>query len=197
MLRPTSDPAIQTKRRGKRRLKRRKFCNDPVDSVGTSEEPPVYCLSISPIVVALIRRRCMRLSLSSWWGTLLGLLLFAACSPIRQTAAPTTTTGAGSAIPSARHGPVKVEAVTNAGISGTFTARDNGDGTTLLEIKLDNASDFNPWGIYPLLDCASGVPVDRRPLFALPDIEVEPPFRCSVLADQLRPTIPGRRIRSL
>jgi len=81
------------------------------------------------------------------------------------------TTVAASEIPSGRHGSVKVEAVNNSGISGTFTARDNGDGTTLLEIKLDNASDFNPWGIYTLIDCASGVPLDQRPIFELPDIE--------------------------
>jgi len=67
---------------------------------------------------------------------------------------------------------VIVEAVNNSGIRGTFTARDIGDGTTLLEIKLDNASDFNPWGIYTLIDCAGGVPLDQRPIFELPDIEV-------------------------
>src|SRR6185503_5144771 len=127
----------------------------------------------------------MRQSLSSWWGTLFVLLMFAACSPAGQTAAPPTISElaatptlfpatpsiAGSDIPSARYGSVKIEAVNNSGMSGTFTARDNGDGTTLLEIKLDNAGDFNPWGIYTLVDCASGVPLDQRPIFELPDIE--------------------------
>src|SRR6266487_5630689 len=127
----------------------------------------------------------MRLSLSSWWGTLF-LLILVSCSPIRQTARPptksepaatptllpTTTLVATSNIPSTRYGSVEVEAVSNSAISGTFTARDNGDGTTLLEIKLDNASDFNPWGIYTLINCASGVPLDQRPIFELPDIEV-------------------------
>ncbi len=126
----------------------------------------------------------MHLSLSSCWGTLF-LLMLASCSPIQQTAAfptkselaatpallPTTTAVAGSRIPSARYGSVKVEASNNSSISGTFTAQDNGDGTTLLEIKLDNASDFNPWGIYTLIDCASGVRLDQRPIFELPDIE--------------------------
>ena len=126
----------------------------------------------------------MHLSLSSCWGTLF-LLMLASCSPIQQTAAfptksepaatpallPTTTAVAGSRIPSARYGLVKVEASNNSSISGTFTAQDNGDGTTLLEIKLDNASDFNPWGIYTLIDCASGVRLDQRPIFELPDIE--------------------------
>ena len=123
----------------------------------------------------------MRLALLSWWGIF--LLMLVSCSPIRQTAAPPTqsepsasptllpTTLAASEIPLGRQGSVKVEAVNNSGISGTFTARDNGDGTTLLEIKLDNASDFNPWGIYTLVDCASGVPLDQRPIFELPDIE--------------------------
>ena len=126
----------------------------------------------------------MRLPLSSWWGTLF-LLMLASCSPIRQTAAPptksepaaaptllpTTTSVSESDIPLARYGSVRVKAVNNSGISGTFTARDNGDGTTLLEIKLDHASDFSPWGIYTLIDCMSGVPLDQRPIFELPDIE--------------------------
>ena len=126
----------------------------------------------------------MRLSLLSGWAGLF-MVMLASCSPLRQTAAPptkseptataillpTATLVAGSEIPSARYGPVKVEAVNNSSISGTFTARDNGDGTTLLEITLDNTSDFNPWGIYVLMDCASGVPLDQRPIFELPDIE--------------------------
>ncbi len=100
----------------------------------------------------------MRLSLSSWCGTFFVLLLLASCSPPRQTTASptkselaatstlltTTITVAASNIPSARYEPVKVEAVNNSGLSGRFTARDNGDGTTMLEIKLDKASDFNP-----------------------------------------------------
>jgi WD40 repeat protein len=109
--------------------------------------------------------------------------MLASCSPVQQPVVPSTvsepsatptlllTTVAGSEIPSARPGSVKVEAVNNSFISGIFTARDIGDGTTLLEIKLDNASDFNPWGIYTLIDCASGVPLDQRPIFELPDIE--------------------------
>src|SRR5437879_1636607 len=127
----------------------------------------------------------MHLSRSSQWGALFVLLTLTACSPVRQTAAPTTTSQpaatprglppttlvAASSAPPTRHGPVKVEAVNNSGVSGTFTARDNGDGTTLLEIKLDNAGDFNPWGIYALADCASGVLLDQRPIFELPDIE--------------------------
>src|SRR5829696_5575390 len=126
----------------------------------------------------------MRLSLSSRWIALF-ILLLASCSPPRQTTVsqtktesvatltllPTTTSVETSKIPSARYEPVKVEAVNNSGISGTFTARDKGDGTTLLEIKLDNASHFNPWGIYTLINCAGGVPLDYRPIFELPDIE--------------------------
>jgi WD40 repeat protein len=127
----------------------------------------------------------MRLSLSSRWGTLFVLLTLTACSPVRQTVAPTTIpqpaatpTGLPTSTliatintPPSRYGTVKVEALHNSGIIGIFTARDNGDGTTLLGIKLDNASDFNPWGIYTLIDCASGVPLDQRPIFELPDIE--------------------------
>jgi WD40 repeat protein len=128
----------------------------------------------------------MRWSRSSWWKTLF-LLMLASCSPIRQTAMattksepvatltrlPTTTSVATSHMPSAsaRYGSVNVEAVNNSGLHGTFTARDNGDGTTLLEIKLEHGGDFNPWGIYTLTDCANGVPLDQRPIFELPDIE--------------------------
>ncbi len=127
----------------------------------------------------------MRLLLSSWRGALFVLLTLTACSPIQQTAAPTTmsqpaatptelltsTLIATTNTPPLRYGTVKVEAVNNSGISGTFTARDNGDGTTLLEIKLDKSGDFNPWGIYASIDCVSGVPLDQRPIFELPDIE--------------------------
>jgi Tol biopolymer transport system component len=126
----------------------------------------------------------MRLSLSLWRGTVL-LLIVASCSPVRQSTAsptkselaatptllPTTTTIAENNIPSGRYESVNVESMNNSGISGTFTARENGDGTTLLKIKLDNGGDLNPWGIYTSIDCASGVPVNRRPIFDLPDIE--------------------------
>src|SRR5215216_647933 len=97
-------------------------------------------------------------SRSSWLKTLF-LLLVASCSPLRQTAMPTTksepaatptrlpttTSVATSHNPSVRYGSVNVEAVNNSGLHGAFTARDNGDGTTLLEIKLEPAGDFNPW----------------------------------------------------
>ena len=122
---------------------------------------------------------------SSRWQTLFILLMVASCSPIRQIArppikpepaatptfVPTTASLATNNIPSARYGSVKVGAVNNSGIRGTFTARDNGDGTTLLEIKLEHAGAFNPWGIYTLTDCANGVHPDQRPIFELPDIE--------------------------
>src|SRR5690349_9497139 len=143
------------------------------------------CISLhQSITITWMRRQCMHLS-SSRWQILFILLMVASCSPIRQIArpptkpeptatptfAPTTASVATNNIPSARYGSVKVEAVNNSGIRGTFTARDNGDGTTLLEIKLDQAGDFNPWGIYILTDCAKGVPLDQRPIFELPDIE--------------------------
>ena len=125
-------------------------------------------------------------SRSSWWKALF-LLMLASCSPMRQTTMPTTrsepaatptrlpttTSVATSHMPSAsaRYGSVNVEPVNNSGLRGTFTARDNGDGTTLLEIKLEHGGDFNPWGIYTLTDCANGVPLNQRPIFELPDIE--------------------------
>jgi hypothetical protein len=64
------------------------------------------------------------------------LLALTACSTIRQSAMPTNVSLPPTTISVARYGPVKVEAVNNSGISGMFTARDNGDGTTFLEIKL-------------------------------------------------------------
>ncbi len=105
------------------------------------------------------------------WELLFVLLITSACSPIPQSVVPTKLSMTPTNVAVARYGPVKVESVNNSGISGTFTARDNGDGTTLLEIKLDNASDFNPWGIYASIDCANGVPLDLKPIFELPDIE--------------------------
>src|SRR5689334_8259692 len=102
-----------------------------------------------------MRRQCMHLS-SSRWQTLFILLMVASCSPLRQidrpptqpepaatpTFVPTTASVATSNIPSARYRSVTIGAVNNSGIRGTFTARDNGDGTTLLEIKLEHAGAF-------------------------------------------------------
>ena len=107
---------------------------------------------------------------------ILSLLLFltiSACSadnstPVRQIATATATKTASS--PS-RFGVVPLEPYQNSGISGTFTARDNQDGTTTLTIQLDQAADFNPWGIFSTGDCQGGVPENTRPIFTLPDIE--------------------------
>jgi len=70
-----------------------------------------------------------------------------------------------------RFGAIRLEPVQDSGVAGTFTAQDNGDGTTTLNIQLDQTAEFNPWGIYATGDCVNGVPENTRPIFTLPDIE--------------------------
>jgi len=73
--------------------------------------------------------------------------------------------------PPGRFGITSIEARGSSGISGTLTAKDNGNGTTTLSINLDQAADFNPWGIYATGNCQNGVPENTRPVFSLPDVE--------------------------
>jgi len=123
---------------------------------------------------------------------LLFCLMISACSANKATSvkqiatAPATNT----ASPSSRFGVIELEPYQNSGISGTFTARDNNDGTTTLTIQLDPAADFNPWGIFSTGDCQNGVPENTRPIFTLPDIEagtkeetVETPAYASALGN--------------
>jgi len=70
-----------------------------------------------------------------------------------------------------RFGTVPLEPVQSSGVAGMFTAHDNGDGTTTLNIQLDQTAELYPWGIYTTGDCVSGVPENTRPIFTLPDIE--------------------------
>ena len=114
--------------------------------------------------------------------SLVGLLLvfvFAACNGPNLTSTPVlpinSATAVASNTPSSalqnRFGIIKLEPFQNSGVSGTFTARNNGDGTTTLNIRLDHTADFNPWGIFATGDCQNGVPENTRPIFTLPDIE--------------------------
>ncbi len=64
-----------------------------------------------------------------------------------------------------------MQEMNSSGISGTFTATDNADGTTTLVIELRNANDLHPWGIYVLDNCEGGVPPNQDALFFVPDIE--------------------------
>jgi len=107
---------------------------------------------------------------------ILGLMLLCmigACTDIKSPSIqPINTMSATSAaLPPSRFGIISLEPYQSSGISGTFTARDNGDGTTTLTIRLDQVADFNPWGIFSVGDCQSGVPENTRPIFTLPDIE--------------------------
>jgi len=104
---------------------------------------------------------------------LLFCLIISACSadnstPVKQIA---TASATNTASPPSRFGVIQLEPYQNSGISGTFTARANNDGTTTLIIQLDQAADFNPWGIFSTGDCQGGVPENTRPIFTLPDIE--------------------------
>ncbi len=101
---------------------------------------------------------------------LIGLAFaLAACAPQAPiTISPSATPNINS---NSRFGTTKIEAVGSSGVSGTFMAKDNGDGTTQVIVQLDHAGDFNPWGIFATGDCQNGVPVDTRPIFSLADIE--------------------------
>ncbi|MEP6895057.1 MAG: hypothetical protein ABI986_05565 [Chloroflexota bacterium] len=103
------------------------------------------------------------------------LLLFSminACGSEKTVLTKPTTSATRTASPPSRFGTFPLEPYQSSGVSGTFTARDNNDGTTILTIHLDQDSDFNPWGIFSIGDCQNGVPIDTRPIFTLPDIEV-------------------------
>ena len=96
-----------------------------------------------------------------------------ACTNIETTSIPqfATVIATNPASPQSRFGTIPLEPYQNSGITGTFTAQDNNDGTTTLTVQLDQAADFNPWGIFSIGDCQSGVPENTRPIFTLPDIE--------------------------
>jgi Tol biopolymer transport system component len=122
-------------------------------------------------------RKTKRNRLLSFRSDLLFLIItLAACTaPAQKTSitppALVTTSTTTSTTPASRYGTVNVEAVQSSGVSGTFMAKDNGDGSTAISVQLNQASDFNPWGIYDNGDCINGVPVNTRPVFSLPDIE--------------------------
>ena len=100
------------------------------------------------------------------------LSVFSACT--NREPAPTKQTAASSATSinfQNRFGTIQLESFQNSSVGGTFTARDNNDGTTTLNIQLDHDADFNPWGIFSSGDCQSGVAENTRPIFTLPDIE--------------------------
>ena len=105
--------------------------------------------------------------------SLLLLIVLAACAgstlsgPIATADVPNTS----ESVLQNRFGTVPLEPVQNSGVAGTFTAHDNGDGTTTLNIQLDQTAELYPWGIYTTGDCVSGVPENTRPIFTLPDIE--------------------------
>ena len=94
----------------------------------------------------------------------------AACAPqVPMTTSPSATPGINS---HTRFGTTKIEPVGASGVSGTFVAQDNGDGTTQVSVQLDHAGDVNPWGIHATGDCQNGVPENTRPIFSLADIEL-------------------------
>jgi WD40 repeat protein len=110
-----------------------------------------------------------------------GILLFAlaACAAVSPTVTPPLPTHsalvADTSTPAAaaqdRFGTTRLESVQDAGVSGTFTATNNGDATTTLEVQLEHAGDLNPWGVFATGDCRNGVPENTRPIFNLADIE--------------------------
>lgn len=103
------------------------------------------------------------------WILSLYIFLLVGCvaPPSRATEVPITA----DVKPNARYGTFKIESVGSSNINGVLTATDNGDGSTLISVQLNEVAEFHPWGIYNMGDCASGVPIDTRPIFTLPDIE--------------------------
>ena len=107
-------------------------------------------------------------------GLLLLIVMLGACTAPMETISGTPTpfvTIPTTATSTSRYGTISIGEVQASGVAGTFTAKDNGDGSTLLSIQLQQAGDFNPWGIYNTGDCVNGVPENTRPVFSLPDIE--------------------------
>jgi WD40 repeat protein len=107
-------------------------------------------------------------------GLLLLIMLLGACAAPAKTISITPTsivTTPTIATLTSRYGPIVIDEVHSSGVTGTFKAKDNGDGSTALSIQLNQAADFNPWGIYNTGDCVNGVPENTRPVFSLPDIE--------------------------
>ena len=101
------------------------------------------------------------------------LCVISACTNIKPTSVSqiAAASATSTASPQSRFGTIPLEPYQSSGISGTFTARDNGDGTTALTVHLNQAADFNPWGLFSIGDCQNGVPENTRPIFTLPDIE--------------------------
>ena len=107
-------------------------------------------------------------------GLLLLIVMLGACAAPMETISGTPTPLVTT--PTSAPQPADMERsrsmrLQDSGVAGTFTAKDNGDGSTLLSIQLHQASDLNPWGIYNTGDCVNGVPENTRPVFSLPDIE--------------------------
>jgi len=100
---------------------------------------------------------------------ILSLLILSSCAT--PTSGQTQISSTATVKPNSRFGTFNIEAVQSSNINGVLTVTDNGDSTTLLSVQLNQATDFHPWGIYNTGDCASGVPIDTRPIFSLPDIE--------------------------
>jgi len=115
----------------------------------------------------------MNISLNHQPVILYLIIILAACSTTTPTLSSTTPAASAttSVNPTSRYGTISIEPVHSSGVSGIFTAKDNGDGSTSLNIELNPVEAFNPWGIYNTGDCTDGVPENTRPIFTLPDIE--------------------------
>jgi len=132
---------------------------------GTPASPAVYCPWKGLCIMFFHQKGIIGLLL---------IIMLAACAAPTETISITPTSfvpAPTNATSASRYGTITVDAVQTSGVTGTFTAEDNGDGSTSLGIQLNQAADFNPWGIYDRGDCVNGVPVNTRPFFSLPDIE--------------------------
>ncbi len=104
------------------------------------------------------------------------LLTIAACRTSTPTsiiipATPVVIATLTRVVSTSRYGTITVPSVHSSGVTGILTTKDNGNGSTSLSIQLTPPSHLNPWGIYNIGDCASGVPINTRPIFSLADIE--------------------------
>jgi len=105
-------------------------------------------------------------------------LILAACrlpaptiTSVTPTSQETPAAVTENAITPSRYGTMDIPSVQSSGVTGVFTAKDNGDGSTSLSIQLNQAAELNPWDIYNVGDCLSGVPMNTQPVFFLADIQ--------------------------
>jgi len=134
---------------------------------GTFNMTAVYFQELQFYIPYMERIMCYRLNRR----LILSLILFVVSGCAAPKSAETQVSSTATSNPISRYGTFDIKSIGSSNINGVLTATDNGDGSTLLSVQLNEAAEFHPWGIYNTGDCVNGVPIDTRPIFTLPDIE--------------------------